>query len=91
MKFDIKTDNQQIASGQHFWCEACLAAVPVEKRSLDSNYCQSCFDSLAKDKERVANRGHDFNGETHITTQGDKSVTTRLQNTVRTPILGDIR
>ncbi len=43
MKFDIKTDNELIAAGTHFWCSGHLAAVPIGERSTkDSRYCVSC-------------------------------------------------
>ena len=48
-KFDVKRDNELIAAGTHFWCEACLAARPLDDRSPDVRYCQGCYDFLLKE------------------------------------------
>jgi len=42
--FDIRRDNELIAAGAHFWCEAHRTAQPLEKQSPDPRYCQDCFD-----------------------------------------------
>jgi hypothetical protein len=55
-EFDIKRDNELIAAGTHFWCEACLVARPLDDRSPDERYCQDCYDFLRKEAEMLT--GH---------------------------------
>lgn len=51
--FDIKRDNELIAAGTHFWCEACLYARPVEIKSPDSRYCFRCYDFLLREANQM--------------------------------------
>jgi hypothetical protein len=54
--FSIKCYNKLITAGTHFWCEACLVARPLGKRSPDERYCQGCYDFLLKEAEMLT--GH---------------------------------
>jgi hypothetical protein len=47
--FDTKRDNQLIASGNYFWCEACLKARPLDDQSPDPRYCLGCYEFLLKE------------------------------------------
>lgn len=44
--FDIKRDNELIASGSHFFCEACVIAWPLVEQSPDPRYCLACYKVL---------------------------------------------
>jgi hypothetical protein len=55
--FNIKRDNELIAAGTHFWCEACLVARPLDNQSLDPRYCMSCYDFLNKEAEMLKETG----------------------------------
>ena len=54
--FDIKRDNELIAAGSHFWCEACVVARPLVEQSPDPRYCLSCFDVLKVEAEMQPTR-----------------------------------
>ena len=41
--FNIKRDRKLIDNGTHFFCLACVCAVPIEEESLNPNYCQECY------------------------------------------------
>lgn len=45
--FNIKRDNELIAAGTHFWCEACVVARPIDDKSPDPRYCLECFGVLS--------------------------------------------
>ncbi len=49
--FDIKRDSALMASGSHFFCQACSVAVPIEKQSSDLRYCQDCYLIITGEKE----------------------------------------
>lgn len=55
--FDIKRDNELIAAGTHFWCEACLMAKPVDDMSRDQRYCQGCYDFLVYEAALLVEKG----------------------------------
>jgi hypothetical protein len=55
--FDIKRDNELIAAGTHFWCEACLIARPLDDQSPDPRYCQGCYDFLLKEARMLKEAG----------------------------------
>jgi hypothetical protein len=56
-KFDVKRDNELIAAGTHFWCEACLIARPLDDQSPDERYCQGCYDFLLKEARMLKEAG----------------------------------
>jgi len=41
--FNIQRDRKLIDNGTHFFCLACVCAVPIEEESLNPNYCQECY------------------------------------------------
>ncbi|MFC1981082.1 hypothetical protein ACFLVN_02430 [Chloroflexota bacterium] len=47
--FNIKRDNELIATGTHFYCYACLTARPIDDISPDERYCQGCCEFLLKE------------------------------------------
>lgn len=47
--FNTKRDNELIAAGTHFWCEACLVARPLDDQSPDPRYCLICYEFLLKE------------------------------------------
>jgi hypothetical protein len=53
----VKRDNQLIAAGTHFWCEACLVARPLDDRSPDPRYCQGCYEFLLKEAKMLKEAG----------------------------------
>ena len=55
-EFNIERDNMLIAKGSHFWCEACLVAVPLDDQSKDPRYCQGCFEVLTQEAEMQPSR-----------------------------------
>jgi len=56
--FDVKRENELIASGTHFWCEGCLYARPVDDRSPDPRYCQSCYGVLSHEASLLSAGKH---------------------------------
>ncbi len=54
--FDIKRDNELIAAGTHFWCDACVVAQPLVEQSSDPRYCQSCYEVLKVEAEMQPTR-----------------------------------
>jgi hypothetical protein len=57
--FNIKLENELIASGTHFWCSGHLGAVPVGERSTDQRYCRACFDLLSAEV-KIMKETHQF-------------------------------
>lgn len=55
--FNVKRDNELIAAGTHFWCEACLVAKPVDDMSRDQRYCQGCYDFLVYEASLLLEKG----------------------------------
>lgn len=49
--FNAKRDSELIAAGTHFWCQSCLVAKPLSKKSPDPRYCQSCYAFLLREAE----------------------------------------
>ena len=93
--FDIKRNNQLIASGTHFWCEACVVARTLVEQSPDPRYCQGCFDVLKVEAEmqpsrRVAwmpkNISHKTAPEATQTTPARQEVVAKLVHYGKTPI-----
>jgi len=54
--FSIKRDDELIAAGGFFWCEACVVARPMVEQSPDPRYCLSCFDVLKVEVEMQPTR-----------------------------------
>lgn len=52
--FDNKRDNELIAAGAHFWCNACLIARPLDDQSPDKRYCFGCYNFLLKEAEMLS-------------------------------------
>ena len=44
--FSAQKDNERIAAGGSFFCNACLVGKPAVEQSLDKRYCQGCYDIL---------------------------------------------
>lgn len=61
--FNIKRDNELIASGSHFWCSGHLSAVPVGEQSPDSRYCNFCYE-LLNNEVKVLKETRQFNRRT---------------------------
>lgn len=55
VSFDIKEEVEQINTGGHFWCEACLTARQVDDRSRDPRYCKSCYGVVRVHKKEKEN------------------------------------
>ena len=51
--FDTERVNELIAAGSHFWCNACLGAVPLDDQSPDPRYCLGCYEFLLKEAKRL--------------------------------------
>jgi hypothetical protein len=58
--FNIKTDNELIAVGTHFWCSGHLGAIAVGEQSADPRYCRACFDLLSAEV-KILKETHQFN------------------------------
>lgn len=56
-KFDVKRDNELIAAGTHFWCEACIVARPLDDQSPDPRYCLACFSILTEEARMLKEAG----------------------------------
>ena len=54
--FSIKRDNELIAAGTHFWCQACVVARPLVEQSPDPRYCLSCYEVLKTEAGLLAGR-----------------------------------
>jgi len=54
--FSIKRDNELIAGGTHFWCQACVVARPLVEQSSDPRYCQRCYEVLKVEAEMQPTR-----------------------------------
>jgi hypothetical protein len=52
MDFNIKLDNELIAKGTHFWCKACVVAVPIDDQSHDTDYCHACYSIIQQAKQQ---------------------------------------
>lgn len=50
--FDSRRDAEVITAGG-FFCQACLVGKPVEERSMDSRYCQGCYEFLKEELKKV--------------------------------------
>jgi len=55
--FNIKRDNELIAAGTHFWCEACVVARPLGNQSPDPRYCLHCYEVLVKEAAMLKDAG----------------------------------
>ncbi len=55
-QFSIVEDNELISQGSHFFCKACLVAVPVDQRSSNPDYCRQCWASLEVDRIAAVDR-----------------------------------
>lgn len=54
-RFDSIRDETLIVKGTHFFCHACLQAVPLNNQSTDIRHCQSCQATIAAEKRAAIN------------------------------------
>lgn len=53
--FNSHRDAEVITTGG-FFCQACLVGKPVEERSMDSRYCQGCYEFLEEELKKVVSK-----------------------------------
>ena len=45
-QFNSQRDRALIDKGSQFFCRACLVAVPIERQSLNPEYCSDCCEEI---------------------------------------------
>jgi len=52
MDFDNKAEKVLIDKGSHFYCYGHLRGVPVETRSRNPDYCESCLSVIENERKK---------------------------------------
>jgi len=93
--FNIKQDNELIATSTHFWCQACVVARLLVEQSPDPRYCWGCYEVLKIEAEMQRTRRAAWipKNMSHKTTPDATQTTPALQEVVSklpTPIISPV-